>query len=337
MAAAGLFAVFAIVVAATLARGHRPDCGCFGRLHSRPLSGITLARAVALAAMAGIVAVGGTGGSAVEPLREPAAWLGAVAAAQSVLLVGVLRRHGRLLARLDGAEDAPAAAELAMGSAAPAFTLPDLSGELVTLDDLRAPGLPLLVVFADPGCGPCTALLPELARWQDQHRGRVAVALVSRGDLDVNRAHAEEHGLELVLLQEDREVAEVYGAHGTPSAVLIDHDGRIAGPVRYGADGVRELLTEAADRRGGDGSAVRRVRRAVVAASGASAAAAAGSAAATTVDEEDEAFREMKRIIKASNPKLLADARRLGAAANGLFHATDKRAARSSSWRRPRS
>jgi len=57
VAAAGLFAAFAIVVAATLVRGRRPDCGCFGRLHSRPLSGITLARTAAFAATAGVVAV----------------------------------------------------------------------------------------------------------------------------------------------------------------------------------------------------------------------------------------------------------------------------------------
>ena len=34
------------------------------------------------------------------------------------------------------------------------------------LDALRAPGKPVLLIFVDPGCGPCTALLPEIGRWQ---------------------------------------------------------------------------------------------------------------------------------------------------------------------------
>lgn len=51
-----------------------------------------------------------------------------------------------------------------------------------------------------------------------------------------------------VLAQEDREVAEVYGAHGTPSAVLVSHDGEIASSLAMGADAITDLVVRATER-----------------------------------------------------------------------------------------
>jgi peroxiredoxin len=117
-----------------------------------------------------------------------------------------------------------------------------LYGETLTLDALRAPGKPVLLVFSDPGCGPCSALMPDIGRWQREHAAALTVALVSRGTPEANRAKSTEHGVMSVLLQQDREVAQEYQAHGTPSAVLVRPDGTIGSPLAMGADAIRALV-----------------------------------------------------------------------------------------------
>jgi peroxiredoxin len=144
---------------------------------------------------------------------------------------------------------------LPVGAPAPAFELPDLDGARVALDDLHAAGRPVLLVFVDPGCGPCTALVPSLARWQEQHREALTLVLVSRGTPDENRAKVVGHDGLRMLLQTDREVAEAYQAHGTPGAVVVRPDGTIGGPVAMGAEAITRLLgrTAAMAASGGEG------------------------------------------------------------------------------------
>jgi hypothetical protein len=103
----------------------------------------------------------------------------------------------------------------------------------------------VLLLFSDPGCGPCTALLPEVGWWQRAYAGKLTLALISRGTAEVNRTKASEHGIKQVLLQQDREVAQAYQAHGTPSAVLIRADGTIGSPLALGADAIRALIGQA--------------------------------------------------------------------------------------------
>jgi thiol-disulfide isomerase/thioredoxin len=112
-----------------------------------------------------------------------------------------------------------------------------LHGEVLTLASQIAVGMPLLLTFTDPGCGPCTALLPQLSEWEHELRGRATFVTISRGSADQNlKKYAHRPGT--VLLQQDREIATAYQAHGTPSAVLIDTGGRIASPVAAGAGAI---------------------------------------------------------------------------------------------------
>ena len=48
--------------------------------------------------------------------------------------------------------------------------------------------------------------------------------------------------LELVLLQEDFDLARSFGVNGMPAAVLIGRDGRIAAEPVHGTDPVADLL-----------------------------------------------------------------------------------------------
>jgi thiol-disulfide isomerase/thioredoxin len=118
-------------------------------------------------------------------------------------------------------------------------------GETITLDFLRAPGKPVVLLFSDPGCGPCNMLLPEVGRWQRDYAGKLTLALISRGSVEANRTKASEHGITQVLLQKDRETAEAYRDQGTPGAVLVRPDGMIGTPLALGADAIRALVAGA--------------------------------------------------------------------------------------------
>lgn len=129
---------------------------------------------------------------------------------------------------------------LPMGSRAPSFALPDLDGEPVSVEDYR--GQPVLLVFSDPDCGPCNMLAPELARFHRRHGAALAVVMVSRGDVDANRAKAEEHGFEFpVLIQPGWRISKEYGIFATPVAFFIDAEGTIAREVARGAAEILQL------------------------------------------------------------------------------------------------
>jgi methylamine dehydrogenase accessory protein MauD len=264
LGALGLLLLFSAGISLSLARGRTPDCHCFGQLHSAPVGWSTLARNVVLATIAGLLVWHGhadVGPSAVSWLGNMtiAQWAGLIGgtvvlgllAAQGWVLLQLLRQNGRLLLRLEAVEaqlgivHTGGAAGLPVGALAPRFRLPSLDGDTLTLDALRAPGKPVLLIFANPGCGPCTTLLPDIGRWQREHAGAVTLALVSQGSPEANRAKVAEHGLTHVLLQRDFEVLQAYQVDGTPSAVLVRRDGSIGSPLATGADAIRALVARA--------------------------------------------------------------------------------------------
>jgi peroxiredoxin len=279
LGALALLSVFVVGISINLARGRKPDCHCFGQLHSAPAGWKTLARNGVLAVVAAFVLWAGYDGGAGP---SALAWLGAVSTAQLVglfggvlvlallagqwtFLVHLLRQNGRLLVRLEALEASLAAggsvapsqngtpvhqAEgLPVGSEAPDFNLSGLHGETLTLEALRSSGKPVMRLFTEPGCGPCNAMLPEVGRWQEEHTQKLTLALICRGEVEESKTKAQEHGLSNMLLQKDWEVSEAYEVRGAPSAVLIDTDGKVASPVAGGAEGIRGLLSYAVGER----------------------------------------------------------------------------------------
>jgi peroxiredoxin/uncharacterized membrane protein YphA (DoxX/SURF4 family) len=264
--AAGTLTLLLIFIAAignSLARGRRPACHCFGQLHSEPVGWTTIARNVALSAMACVVIlqarempspsyIGWFAGLG----RFEAAVLGfsiaiaALAAFWIWSLLHLLRQNGRLLLRLEAVETelglrpAPPEPGLPVDTPAPPFRLPALDGSMVTLDALRQASDRILLIFTEPGCGGCDALMPDVARWQQAYADRLSVVLISRGALDANRAKAAEHQLRNFLLQAEEEASSLYRAEGTPTAVFIKN-GRIASPVASGADAIHSLVAKA--------------------------------------------------------------------------------------------
>ncbi|WP_082978714.1 MauE/DoxX family redox-associated membrane protein [Mycobacterium sp. 1081908.1] len=201
---------FSAVVLASLARGRRLECHCFGRLSAGPLGWPTVARNGFFATLAAYVALDGQSGWA----------LTAFAAAMLGLWLGPAA-HRRWASR--------------PGVKAAALALPDRTGRIRTLDELGN-RKPLVLVFSQPGCGACDALLPEVARWQSELDGRVTVALINGGPAG--------HRVPLELIDESRASFAAYGITATPSAVLIEGGQRT--DTARGAGAIGELVERAA-------------------------------------------------------------------------------------------
>ena len=271
VAALALLLAFCAAIALAMVRGKTPDCHCFGQLHSAPVGWKTLVRNGLLAAAAACIVVAGRD----DPGADAFAWasaldsiewlalalavtLAAVVAIGGYALTHVMRSYGRVLVRLERIEEGLREAGFELddldvlprlglepGTPAPTFWLPTHAGDRIALDDLLQPGRPALLVFTSPGCGPCSTLMPTIVGWQREHADDLIVALLSGGDADVVRAEAAEHGLVNVLIDGTLSAYEDYEAGGTPSAVLVGDDGRIASWLAAGVDSI-ELLVEQA-------------------------------------------------------------------------------------------
>jgi peroxiredoxin len=169
----------------------------------------------------------------------------------SWLAYQVIRQNGRILLRLEAiekqirprAEGKQEAGGLALGTVAPDFELPDLTGVRHRLSEFRKQNV--LLVFFNPQCGYCTKMAADLsalpAEAGDQ---RVVPIVVTTGDAEENRKLVEHYGIRcLVLLQQQMEVAAKYGAQGTPMGYRIDGAGRIASALAVGAEPLLQLAT----------------------------------------------------------------------------------------------
>jgi hypothetical protein len=217
MAALVLLAGFSAVVGWNLARGRRPECHCFGRFSSGPLGWSTLARNGSFATVAAFVALDGQFG---WPLVALATTLLGV-----WLVPGV---HRRWVAR-PGARPA-------------GFVLPDREGRYWTLEMLLESRQPLVLIFSQPRCGPCAALLPELAQWQRELDGRITIAVLSGG---ADPGLSVDDGLRRVLVDERRASFAAFGITATPSAALVNPEGRLAAAPARGAGAIRDLIDQA--------------------------------------------------------------------------------------------
>lgn len=264
LAALVLIGAMLTAVSVNLAQGRRPQCHCFGQIHSAPIGWRTVGFNLVLAGLAAFIAWRGRqdpGASLVSWMADlkGAQAAALIAAALGLILLGgvamltwqVVRQQGRLLLRLEAieallggpapaADTAPPATGLHPDTPAPDFRLASLGGEEVDLATLTQAGKPIFMVFANPQCGPCQALAPEVGAWQGRD-GPANVVVISEGARAENERSAKEHGLGAVLLQEAREVADAYQAWGTPAAVVVSPDGLIASYVASGSEAIQDL------------------------------------------------------------------------------------------------
>jgi uncharacterized membrane protein YphA (DoxX/SURF4 family) len=187
--ALGLLTVFLIAVGITMARGRKPDCNCFGQLHSAPLGWPILVRNSLLAAGAYWLVLEGRR----HPGPELWSWLASLNGTELKIAIIVICIAGFVFLRiLDRArpkkqpvelppsfpafdheevqeEPAPAPAPterpapakaspmgigLPTGAPAPEFELLTITGEKRSLQSLRERGRDILLIFSSPYCTP---------------------------------------------------------------------------------------------------------------------------------------------------------------------------------------
>lgn len=249
-AALGLLACFSAAIVIRLRRGERPDCACFGQLHSAPVGAGTLARNALLGLMAYAVAFADTGigvEAAVDQITGADGLLGPAVLVLAVVVVlqlwwslQLFRQSGRLIARIHVLEmtlaDGPAddASGLGLGESVPPFELLDTDGRRWSLAGLLVPGRPVALVFSDPECPACDALAAELPDRMDVD---VDVVVITRAGDSARYA-----GVGTVLLQQQHEVAFACRVSGVPTAFLVDPDGRVSSAIASGAPAILNLL-----------------------------------------------------------------------------------------------
>jgi len=255
-----LLVLFVVVIVASLARGVRPNCHCFGQIQSSPIGWGTVVRNVVLGLFASLVIFQGPGLTILGGVARVAnsGWallaLAMLAVALGILagwaIVHLLRMNGRLLLRLEAAEARlgikvnPDAPGLSIGVLPPAFRL-QFEDRSLTGEMLRTSRTPALVLFVAQNCGACDALLPELAEWQTTYADRLSFPVVARGEIDAVQSKFKDVAIRDVFPTPDREIEEMFRVTGTPAAVLI-RDGLIASHVVLGADGIREVVEKVA-------------------------------------------------------------------------------------------
>jgi thiol-disulfide isomerase/thioredoxin len=248
IAALALLLAFLGGIAYALARGRAPDCHCFGIFHSSRAGPSAIYRNAALAALAGFVVIEAPGPSLTAWVSDHgvaellAIGFGAGAAILAAVAIRLWQRNKALQVALERVRDDLAAVPpgLPSGAVAPDFDLPVVGGGRLTLESLRDRGLPVLLVFMDPGCIPCRDLVPNLARWQATLAERLTIAVISSDGPEDNE-HAS-HGMTDVGLQNRLEVSFAYRVRGAPSAAFISPSGRVASSLAQGPTAIEALI-----------------------------------------------------------------------------------------------
>jgi uncharacterized membrane protein YphA (DoxX/SURF4 family)/thiol-disulfide isomerase/thioredoxin len=246
-----LLMMFTAGVARAMSNGRAPNCHCFGQIHSEPAGRSTLIRNGVFAAAAVFVLAAGSGPTldgALGSLDATQAALVAtsILAAALALVAGWLWSQTRRLQReLTRAIEAKAPAGLPRGTPAPEFALTPVRGQARSLSELMAVARPAVLVFLSTSCGPCLEMLPALARWQQSLAGTLTLAAIFSGEsIEVERL-SQENELSTVLTQEAEEMFTAYALRATPSAVLIDAAGVIAGAPAEGVPAIEALMRAA--------------------------------------------------------------------------------------------
>ena len=114
---------------------------------------------------------------------------------------------------------------------APSFVLPDLSGEMVRLEELLEDG-PVVLDFWATWCGPCVRELPRIQELQEEFvdSGVTFVGVCNDGPKTIARVKPFVRGRKLtilILLDTDNEVMRRYKIADLPYTCIIGRDGTV--------------------------------------------------------------------------------------------------------------
>ena len=134
---------------------------------------------------------------------------------------------------------------LAIGSPAPRFALADTTGRQVGIDELLAgpDDVPTVLLFLETRCDACVALAAEIGQRRPSEgplADRRLVAVVG-GDPAAVAERIDPRGFAHVLVDAGGVVTERYGVVGSPTALVVLSDGRVASSFAEGRASVSRL------------------------------------------------------------------------------------------------
>jgi peroxiredoxin len=137
---------------------------------------------------------------------------------------------------------------LPIGTLAPEFELPAIAGGTRSLRSLREQGRDVLLIFSNPYCESCHALVPSLVRWTRELAGVLNIVVISRGPAPDLLPKLKEFETSRILLQREFEIAEAYDCTATPTAVLVSADGLIGSELAVGREAIQQLVSPSSKR-----------------------------------------------------------------------------------------
>ena len=130
-----------------------------------------------------------------------------------------------------------ASAKIKEGENAPNFTLKNLEGKDVSLNEFR--GKFVLINFWATWCGPCKIEMPSLETLYQKFKNKNFVMLAISNDMfgqTVVKPFVKAHKISFPILLDQRlKASNQFGVVSLPSTFMIDPNGKIIGAL-YGAE-----------------------------------------------------------------------------------------------------
>ena len=116
------------------------------------------------------------------------------------------------------------------GSPAPDWTLPTLTGEMVSLADLK--GKVVLLDFFYKSCAPCCAALPVLQSLHEKYKDKgfvmIGIDPIDDPEKDEMADFLAKRGITYTILFSERELSDTYRIAGYPTLYFLNREGKIA-------------------------------------------------------------------------------------------------------------
>jgi len=141
-------------------------------------------------------------------------------------------------------EDGDVLVGLDVGYQAPDFELETLSGEVIRLSDFK--GEKVMINFWASWCGPCRSEMPDMEKFY--HDKDVKILAVNVTDTERSLSHVTDFIDEIsatfpVLLDENRDVSNLYKIQPLPTTFMVDSSG-IINFKTYGAMNYDSMVRE---------------------------------------------------------------------------------------------